>query len=152
MGKIALSSPLSLPAEQGEEPGAPATAQGRRPGSSSALGEWGERERAARGVDSRLRLERRWPVGAWPRRRAAATAVAPLWCLAAAQSWGKSTREPWGSDSPAHLGRWRPVDGSPRRRAELGGYGGGGGAGEFEEGCAAAVRVVVVVGGVGALL
>ena len=74
--------------------------------------------------------------------------VAPLRSSAASRSWGKSTREPWGFDSPAHLGRWRPVDGSPWRRAELGGYGGGGGAGELEEGCAAAVRVVVVVGGV----
>ena len=36
----------------GEEAGAPATALGWRPGSSSVLGEWGERERTARGVDS----------------------------------------------------------------------------------------------------
>ena len=149
--KLPFLLPLSS-RRTGEEASTPATVLGRQPGSSSALVEWGKRERAARGVNSRQQLERRWPVGAWPRRRAASTAVALLWCLAAVRSWGKSTREPWGLDSPAHLGRWRPVDGSPRRRAELGGYGRGGGAGELEEGCAAAVRVVVVVCGVGALL
>ena len=37
----------------GEEAGTPAMALGRQPGSSSALGEWGKRERAARGVNSR---------------------------------------------------------------------------------------------------
>ena len=42
------------------------------PGGSVAVRGVGERERAPREVDSRLRLERRWPVGAWPRRRAAA--------------------------------------------------------------------------------
>ena len=150
MGKCALLFFLR-PGNRGE-----GAAHRRRPGPAAwgvwAAKEWGKREREGRGADPLPRLGRRWTVGTWPWLRAAATVVAPLQSSVAARSWGKSTREPWGFDSPAHLGRWRPVDGSPRRRAELGGYGGGGGAGELEEGCAAAVRVVVVVGGVGALL
>ena len=59
---------------------------GRRAGDGPGPATWGlvgargvgKRVRAARGVDSQPRLERRWPVGAWPRRRAAAMVVAPL--------------------------------------------------------------------------
>ena len=53
------------------ERAAPASRAGG-PGGSVAVRGVGERERAPREVDSRPRLERRWPVGAWPRRRAAA--------------------------------------------------------------------------------
>ena len=86
MGKLPFLLLSLSPRRTGEEAGAPATALGRQPGGSSVLGEWGKRERAARGVDSQPRLERRWPVGAWPRRRAAAMVVAPLGSLAAARS------------------------------------------------------------------
>ena len=63
---------LSPATKTGEGERAVPAARAGGPGGSVAVRGVEERERAPREVDSRPRLERRWPVGAWPRRRAAA--------------------------------------------------------------------------------
>ena len=64
---------LLLPPRETEEwRGQASVAFGRRPWATIADGRRGKRSREARGADPRPRREGRWPVEAWPRRRAAA--------------------------------------------------------------------------------
>ena len=72
-GQKALSSPFSLPTEQGRRAWAPAAVLAGGPGHGGGRGH-GEREREARGVDSPLDFREEGPQGGEPWRRAAAGA------------------------------------------------------------------------------
>ena len=99
---------LSPATKTGEGERAASAARSGGPGGSVAVRGVGERERAPREVDSRPQLERRWPVGAWPQRPAAATVEAALQGSTATQSWGKRGRGPRGFYCAPYLGqRWR---------------------------------------------
>ena len=130
MGKIALSSSSSLPAEQGRRAWAPAVALAGGLGHGAA-GTRGERERGPRGIDSPLIREEAARGGvatAVGGGRRSAFVVAALWGAAATGDRGEMERRVRGFHPRAHLGLgW--LEGAARLRwADSGLWCRGGGA------------------------